>query len=56
VTDVERLYVTRLDELIGSLRLTDRGHCETAAPRSDRRVAKTPVHVSDLLFESGCGM
>jgi hypothetical protein len=29
VTDVERLYVTRQDELIGSLGQTERGPCET---------------------------
>jgi hypothetical protein len=31
VTDVERLYVTRQAELIGSFRLTDRGPGETSA-------------------------
>jgi hypothetical protein len=39
VTDVERLYVTRQDELIGLFRQTERGPCETAAtpgPRCDR--------------------
>jgi hypothetical protein len=57
VTDVERLYVTRQDEHIGSFRLTDRGTGETPAPyrrRPDRRVADTPEDLSDLPSEPGC--
>ena len=55
MTDVERLYVTRRVELIGSFRRTERGPGETPAPtrtRIWRGMAEMPDLLSDLAFES----